>query len=74
MSLRRQLLASFLLQGAGAAAILLATLWLGLRRGPQVQGSFSHVKSEIEFVVAFAMFGLPQALFYYVKSFWCKST
>ncbi|MDP9043291.1 MAG: hypothetical protein M3O01_00640, partial [Pseudomonadota bacterium] len=68
MSLRRQLAVSFTVQGAGAAAVLLATLWLGARLGPQVQGGFSRVKSEIEFVVAFSMFGLPQALFYHLKS------
>jgi hypothetical protein len=32
-----------------------------------VQGGFSRVKAEVEFVAAFAMFGLPQALFFYVK-------
>jgi hypothetical protein len=68
LSLKRQLLVSFGLQGAGAAAVLLATLLLGARLGPEVQGAFSHVKAEVEFVAAFAMFGLPQALFFYVKS------
>jgi hypothetical protein len=68
LSLRRQLLASFALQGAGAAAVLLATLLLGARLGPEVQGGFSGIKAEVEFVAAFAMFGLPQALFFYVKS------
>lgn len=68
MSLRRQLLATFGLQGAGAASVLLATVWLGASLGPEVQGTFSRTKSEIEFVAAFAMFGLPQALFFYVKS------
>ena len=68
MSLRRQLLVSFAIQGVGAASVLLATLWLGARLGPEVQGGFSRSKSEIEFVAAFAMFGLPQALFFHVKS------
>ena len=68
MSLRRQLLVSFALQGAGAAAVLLATVLLGARLGPEVQGGFSRIKAEVEFVAAFAMFGLPQALFFYVKS------
>jgi len=68
VSLKRQLLVSFGLQGAGAAAVLLATLLLGARLGPEVQGGFSRTKAEIEFVAAFAMFGLPQALFFYVKS------
>ena len=68
MNLRRQLLVSFGVQGMGAASVLLATLWLGISLGPEVQGGFSRTKAEIEFVAAFAMFGLPQALFFYVKS------
>ncbi len=68
MSLRRQLLVSFGVQGLGAAAVLLATFWLGATRGAEVQGDFSRSKSEIEFVTAFALFGLPQALFFHVKS------
>jgi hypothetical protein len=68
VSLRRELLVSFGVQGAGAASVLLATLWLGASQGPEVQGGFNRVKSEIEFAAAFAMFGLPQALFFHVKS------
>lgn len=68
ISLKRQLLVSFALQGVGSAAVLLATLLLGARLGPEVQGTFSRSKSEVEFVAAFAMFGLPQALFFHVKS------
>jgi hypothetical protein len=68
LSLKRQLLVSFGVQGAGAASVLLATLWLGASLGPEVQGGFSRSKSEVEFIAAFAMFGLPQALFFHVKS------
>lgn len=68
MSLRRQLGVSLLVQGTGSASLLLATLWLGASLGPEQQGAFSRTKAEIEFVAAFAMFGLPQALFYFVKS------
>ncbi len=68
MSLKRQLLVSFGVQGAGAASVLVATLWLGASLGPEVQGGFSRSKSEVEFIAAFAMFGLPQALFFHVKS------
>lgn len=68
MSLRRHLLQSFVLQGAGSASVLLATLWLGARLGPEVQGGFSRTKAEIEFIAAFAMLGLPQSLFFHVKS------
>ncbi len=68
MSLRRQLRVSLLVQGAGSASLLLATLWLAAKMGPEQQGAFSHTKAEIEFIAALAMFGLPQALFYFVKS------
>ena len=68
MSLKHQLLVSFGVQGAGAASVLVATLWLGASLGPEVQGGFSRSKSEVEFIAAFAMFGLPQALFFHVKS------
>ncbi len=68
MNLRRQLLRSFVLQGAGSASVLLATLILGVYLGPEVQGGFSRTKAEVEFVAALAMFGLPQSLFFHVKS------
>ena len=68
MSLRRQLLVSFALQGAGSASVLLATVWLGASLGPEVQGGFSRTKAEIEFIAAVAMFGLPQSLFFHVKA------
>ncbi len=68
MSLRRQLLVSFGVQGAGAASVLLATLWLGASLGPELQGTFSRAKAEVEFIAALALFGLPQALFFYAKS------
>jgi hypothetical protein len=67
VSFKRELLVSFGLQGVGAGAILLATLWLGVQRGPEVQGVFSHIKAEVEFIGAFAMLGLPQALFFYAR-------
>lgn len=68
MSFTRELQVSLGVQGGGAAAVLLATVLLGKLLGPEVQGGFSHVKAEVEFISAFAMFGLPQALFFYVKS------
>ncbi|MEP7058372.1 MAG: hypothetical protein ABI809_11440 [Caldimonas sp.] len=67
-SLRRQLWVSLWIQGAGAAAVLAATWLLAASLGPEVQGVFSRTKAEIEFVAAFAMFGLPQALFFHVRS------
>jgi hypothetical protein len=68
VSLRRDLAVSLVVQGTGAAAVLLATVVLGASLGPEAQGGFSATKAEIEFIAALAMFGLPQALFFYLKS------
>lgn len=68
MRLRHELAVSLAVQSAGAASVLLATVWLGVALGPQVQGAFSRAKSELEFIGAFAAFGLPQALFFHLRS------
>lgn len=34
--------------------------------GPQAQGAFSRIKSEIEFVTSIALFGMPSAVLYFV--------
>lgn len=68
MKLRRQLLQTVLVQGVGAASALLAVLVLGSVLGPESQGLFSRVKVEVEFCTALAMLGMPQALFYFVKT------
>lgn len=65
---KREMLTALGLQAIGSAAVLLATVLLGVRLGPEIQGGFSNVKAEIEFLSALTMFGLPQALFFYVKS------
>jgi hypothetical protein len=68
LSLRRDILLSFWIQGAGAVSVLAATLLLGATFGPQVQGGFNRSKAEIEFIAALALLGLPQALFFHVKA------
>lgn len=68
MKLRLQLLQTILVQGVGAGAALFAVLLLGSFLGPEPQGLFSRVKVEVEFCAALAMFGMPQALFYFVKT------
>ena len=68
MSLRRDVLLSFWIQGAGAVSVLVATLLLGATFGPEVQGGFNRSKAEIEFIAALALLGLPQALFFHVKA------
>lgn len=67
MSLRADLLRTVLIQGLGAAALLAAVIYLGAALGPEAQGRFNRTKAEIEFVAAFAMLGLPQAMFYFVQ-------
>lgn len=68
MKLRRQLLQTVLVQGVGAASALFAVLVLGSALGPEPQGLFSRIKVEVEFCAALAMLGMPQALFYFVKT------
>lgn len=67
MTLRADLLRTVLIQALGAAALLLAVLWLGAALGPEAQGRFSRTKAEIELLGALAMFGLPQAMFYFLQ-------
>lgn len=68
MKLCRQLLQTVLVQGVGAASALFAVLVLGSVLGPEPQGLFSRIKVEVEFCTALAMLGMPQALFYFVKT------
>jgi hypothetical protein len=67
LSLRRELLRTVLVQGCGAAAFLLAVVWVGVTLGPEAQGRFNRTKAEIEFVAALGMLGMPQALFFFVQ-------
>lgn len=67
MRFRQQLLWTLVIQGSGAAALLGAVVLLGSRLGPEAQGLFSRIKSELEFVTALSLFGMPQALFYFVS-------
>lgn len=67
MTLRADLLRTVLIQALGAASLLLAVLWLGATLGPEAQGRFSRTKAEVELLGALAMFGLPQAMFYFVQ-------
>jgi hypothetical protein len=68
LSFRRQVLWTLLLQGSGAVAMLAAMTLIGRYLGPAELGHFSRVKAEVEFIGAIAMFGLPQALFYFVQT------
>lgn len=56
------------IQGLGSLAILLCTVLLARSGGATLQGSFSSVKAEIDFLSALFLFGLPQALFYYLHT------
>ncbi len=61
------MLLTLVLQGGGAAATLLAALWLGARLGPQQQGQFNQLKALVEFGAALSMLGMPQALYVYAQ-------
>jgi hypothetical protein len=65
---RRDLLLSLVAQGCGSAALFGAVVLIGAALGPEPQGAFSRVKSEIEFVATLALFGLPQSVFYYLSA------
>jgi O-antigen/teichoic acid export membrane protein len=68
MRFRNQLAWTLLLQGGGVAAGLVTLGLLGTYLGPAAQGAFSLIKIEVGFIGSFAVFGLTQALFYYVQT------
>lgn len=68
MKYRRDLLLSLAAQGCGSAALFGAAVSIGVALGPEPQGVFSRVKSEIEFVATLALLGLPQSVFYYLSA------
>ena len=68
MKFRTQLLWTLAIQGAGAAAVFGAIILLGSTLGPPAQGLFSRIKTELEFVTALSLFGMPQAVFYFTTS------
>ena len=68
MRFRDQMAWTLLLQGGGTAAGIVTIALLGIYLGPAAQGAFSLVKIEVAFIGSFAIFGLTQALFYFVQS------
>ena len=68
MSFRRELAWTLAVQGIGAAAVLASVLVVGTVLGPLSQGLFSRIKSELEFISALSMLGMPQAVFYFLRS------
>ena len=68
MSFRRELAWTLIVQGFGAAAVLASVLLVGTVLGPLSQGLFSRIKSELEFISALSMLGMPQAAFYFLRS------
>lgn len=68
MSFRQQIYWTIVLQGGGAIASLGAVLLLGYCLGPSAQGEYSLIKIEIGFIGSLAIFGLTQALFYFIES------
>ena len=49
-------------------AVFGAVLLIGSQLGPQAQGLFSRTKSELEFIAALSLFGMPQAAFFFLSS------
>ncbi len=48
--------------------MFVAVVVIGWSQGPAAQGLFSRVKSELEFVAAVVLLGLPQAVFFFLAS------
>lgn len=59
---------TLVLQGVGATAMFGAVVLIGSRLGPEAQGLFSRTKSEVEFIAALSLFGMPQAAFFFLSS------
>jgi hypothetical protein len=68
MKFRTQLLWTLNIQGLGALSMLAATLVIGVYQSPSQQGLFSIIKTELQFISALCLFGLPQAIFYFSES------
>lgn len=58
---------TLIIQGAGALSALALVVALGTVLGPSAQGLFSRMKAELEFVSALCLFGMPQAVFFFVS-------
>jgi O-antigen/teichoic acid export membrane protein len=63
----RLLIEASTIQVVGSAATLLTQLALARTMGPEVQGQFSLIKAEIDFLVVFLLLGMPQSVFYFVQ-------
>lgn len=68
MRFRNQIAWTMIVQGGGAAAGFVSIALLGIYLGPVAQGVFSFIKIEVAFIGSLAMFGLVQALFYFVQA------
>lgn len=68
MTFQRDFLTSLVSQGFGSAAVFATVVMIGAVLGPELQGSFSRIKTEIEFVATLALIGLPQSVFFYLSS------
>lgn len=63
----RDLLESGITQSFGSAAALLTTVLLARFGGAELQGRYSLVKAELDFLTALLLCGLPQAVFYFLE-------
>jgi len=68
MRLRSQFVWTFVIQGSGAVALLAGIVLIGYAMGPAAQGLFSRIKSEVEFIAALALFGMPASVQFYLTS------
>jgi len=67
MRLQRDVAMAIVCQGFGAASVALGMVYIGGQCGPVVQGGFSLLRSEIEFISTASILGIPQAAFFYLR-------
>lgn len=68
MNFRRELIGTFLIQGVGAASVFITIALIAATLGVVPQGQFSLIKTEVEFVTALSMMGMPQAMLYFLRA------
>ena len=63
-----EMVTTIAIQGAGSIAMFATIAVIARSMGPAVQGIFSIAKAEVDFLAAIFLLGMPQALFYFLRS------
>lgn len=68
MTRAAEMLTTIAIQGVGSVAMFATIAVVARTLGPPGQGAFSIAKAEVDFLAAVALMGMPQALFYFLRS------